>query len=171
MAQVTYENLFSEARANVVALINSNVTDPTITSTQVRKWIYSSEPDVKSSSFKGYPVLVVNHADVDILGEGDNRGSLDGKSKPVFWSIEVEVITSDRGYAGKDGQGATQMDSISNSIMKTFNDKTNKTTLSNQSMKFSNPTTTAVNSDVIQNEKVFRRSILLPFQSRIQVSA
>ena len=172
MAQVTYDKLFSEARANVVALLtSSNVPDPTITSSQFRKWIYSSEPDVKSSGFKGYPVLVVNHADVDILGEEDNRGSLDGKSKPVFWSIEIEVITSDRGYGSKDGQGAAQMDSISNNIMTTFNNKTNRTTLSNQSMKFSTPTTTAVTPDVIQNEKVFRRSILLPFKSRIQVSA
>lgn len=168
MTRITYENLFSEARANVVALLTStNVPDPVSSSAEFRKWIYSSEPSVKSSDFKGYPCLVVNHADVDI-GEG---GSVDGKSKPVEWNIEIEIITSDRGYADIAGKGAEWMDTISNKIMKTFLDMTNRNILSNQSMKFSQPTTTAVGSDVIRNEKVFRRSILLPFRSRIQVSA
>lgn len=168
MAIVTYENLFSESRANVVALIkSSNVPDPTISSAEFRKWIYSSEPSVKNSDFAGYPVIIVNHSDVDI---GD-KGSVDGRSKPITWDIEVEIVTSDRGYGGKGGQGATQMDTISNSLMKTFLNITNRTTLSNQSMRFSQPTTTAVNADVIQNEKVFRRSILLSFNSRIQVTA
>jgi len=167
MAQVTKENLFSEARANVVALITkANVPDPTTSSAEFRKWIYSSEPSSKNSDFKGYPVLVVNHADVDI-GE---KGSVDGKSKSVEWNIEIEIVTSDRGYGSKDGMGASQMDSISNNVMKTFLDKTNRQTLSNQSMKFSQPTTTAVGTEVISNEKVFRRSILMPFKSRIQIS-
>jgi len=168
MAQVTYENIFSEARANVIALItSSNVPDPTISSAEFRKWIYSSEPNVKSSDFKGYPCLVVNHADVDI-GE---EGSVDGKSKPVEWNIEIEIITSDRGYGDKAGNGAADMDTISNNVMKTFTNITNRNTLNGQSMKFSRPTTTSVGTEVINNEKVFRRSILLPFKSRIQVSA
>ena len=167
MVQVTYENLFSEARANVVALLTkTNVPDPTISSAEFRKWIYSSEPSSKNADFKGYPVLIVNHADVDI-GE---KGSVDGKSKPVEWDIEIEIVTSDRGYGSKDGQGASQMDSISNNVMKPFLNKTNRDTLSNQSMKFSQPTTTRVTTDTISDEKVFRRSILFPFRSRIQVS-
>lgn len=168
MATVTYENLFSESRANVVALITkSNVPDPTISSAEFRKWIYSRQPDVKNANFSGYPFIIVNPADVDI---GD-KGSVDGKSKPVMWDIEVEIVTSDRGYGNNDGKGSTQMDSISNNIMTTFLNISNRQTLSNQSMKFSQPTTTAVTTDVIENEMVFRRSILLPFKSRIQVSA
>lgn len=168
MARVTYDKLFSEARANVVALITYlNVPDPTISSAEYRKWIYSRQPDVKASDFSGYPYLIVNHADVDI-SEG---GSVDGKSKPVEWNIEVEIITSDRGYGEKDGLGAVHMDSISNNLIKTFLDKTNRDSLSNQSMKFSKPTTSAVVPDVVQNEQVFRRSIMLPFKSRIQISA
>ncbi|KKM25258.1 hypothetical protein LCGC14_1596790 [marine sediment metagenome] len=60
-SQVTYTNLFSESRANVIALITStNVPDPIISSAEYRKWIYSREPDVKASDFKGYPYIIVN---------------------------------------------------------------------------------------------------------------
>jgi len=169
MAQVTYANLFSESRNNVVTLISdiSNVADPVSSSSEFRKHIYSREPDVKAVDFAGYPYIIVNPADVDI---GEN-GSLDGKSKPVEWFIECEIVTSDRGYGGKDGQGLTHMDSVSNDVMATMLNMTNRTTLSNNSMKFSRPETTAVTNDVVQNELVYRRSIMLPFRSRIAVSS
>jgi len=166
--QVTYENLFSESRNNVVALVtSSNVSDPTISSAEFRKWIYSREPDVKSSDFKGYPYLIINPCDLDIESE---KGSLDGKSKFVYWDIEIEIITSDRGYGANDGKGLIYMDSISNSLIKTFMNITNRKTLSTNSMKFVNPTTTAVGTEVIENELVYRRSLILSFKSRIQVS-
>ncbi len=167
--QVTYQNLFSESRNNVVALVTStNVPDPTLSSAEFRKWIYSREPDIKSTDFKGYPFLVINPVDLDIEAEG---GSLDGKSKFIYWDIEIEIVTSDRGYGEKDGKGLTYMDSISNSLIKTFMNITNRKTLSKNSMKFVNPTTTAVGTEVIDNELVYRRSIILSFKSRIQVSA
>ncbi len=167
--QVTYQNLFSESRNNVVALVTStNVSDPTLSSAEFRKWIYSREPDVKSTDFKGYPFIVINPVDLDIEAEG---GSLDGKSKFIYWDIEIEIVTSDRGYGEKDGKGLTYMDSISNSLIKTFMNITNRKTLSTNSMKFVNPTTTAVGTEVIDNELVYRRSFILSFKSRIQVSA
>lgn len=169
--QVTYTNLFSESRNNVVALITvGNVPDPNISSAESRKWIYSREPDVKANDFKGYPYIVVHHADTDIEME-KGKGSLDGKSKSVFWEILVDIVTSDRGYGEKNGQGSTQMETISNNLIKTFNDITNRNTLSNNSMKFCRPTTTSVVPEVRENELVFVRSILLAFESRIKVSA
>lgn len=168
-SQVTYANLFSESRNNVVDLITTtNVPDPGISSAEFRKRIYSREPDTKDSNFKGYPFIIVHPADFDPEGEG---GSLDKKSKFVSWDIEVEIFASDRGYGSKDGQGLTNIDTISNNLVKTFMDVTNRNTLSNNSMKFSNPTTTSVTTEIIENELVFRRSIMLSFRSRIQVSA
>ena len=166
--QVTYINLFSESRANVIALITStNVPDPTISSAEFRKWIYSREPKTKSNDFKGFPYLVVHPSDLDIEKE---KGSLDGKSKFVYWDIEIEIITSDRGYGEKDGNGLNYMDTISNNLIKTFMNITNRNTLSTNSMKFVNPTTTAVGTEMIEDELVYRRSILLSFKSKIQVS-
>ena len=167
-SQVIYSNLFSESRANVVALITTtNIPDSTISSTEFRKRIYSRFPDVKSSEFKGFPIIVVNHTDVDI----SQKGSVDGKSKFIDWSIEIEIFTSDRGYGSKSGTGATDMDTYSNSLVQTFMDKTNRNTLSTNSMKFSNATTSSVTSVVMKNERLFVRSIILEFRSRIQVSA
>lgn len=170
MAQVTYENLFSESRNNVVTLLSNstNVPDPTLSSAEFRKWIYSRDPDVKDINFAGYPFIVVNPADVDIEPE---KGSVDMKSKWVYWDIEIEIVTSDRGYGGKDGLGSSHMDTISNAIVKTLMNKTNRLSLNNNSLKFANSTTTSVSTEVVHNELVFRRSILASFKSRIQVSS
>ena len=168
-SQVTYTKLFSEARNNVTALINSsNVSDPVASSAEFRKWVYSREPDVKAADFKGYPYLIVHPVDLNIEKK---KGSLDGKSKITYWDIEVEIITSDRGYGANDGKGLTHMDAISDNIAQTFLGKTNRNTLSNNSMKFANLTTTAVGTEVIDNELVYRRSVMLGFESRIHVSA
>ena len=167
--QLTYENLFSESRNNVLALITSaNVPDPTLSSAEFRKWVYSREPDAKATDFKGYPYIIVHPSDLDIEKE---LGSLDGKSKFVYWDIEIEIITSDRGYGANDARGLSHMDTISNNLVKTFMNKTNRNTLSTNSMKFVNPTTTAVGTETLENELVYRRSIMISFQSRIQVSA
>ena len=167
--QVTYKNLFSESRSNVVALIiPRNVSDPTISTAEFRKWIYSREPDVKASDFKGYPYIIVHPCDLDIEKE---LGSLDGKSKFVYWDIEIEIITSDRGYGENDGKGLSNIDTISNNLIKTFMNITNRKTLGTNSMKFINPITTAVGTEVMHNELVYRRSIILSFKSRIPVSA
>ena len=167
--RVIYSNLFSESRNNVVALITkTNVPDPTISASAFRKWIYSRDPDVKDSDFKGYPFIIVHPADLDIDTE---RGSVDRKSKFVEWILEVEIVASDRGYGKKDGKGLSHIDSISNNLVKTFMNVTNKNTLSTNAMFFSNATTSGVTTSVLDNELVYRRSIMLNFRSRIQVSA
>jgi len=173
MAQVTYTNLFSESRNNIVTLLSnsSNVPDPTISSAEHRKWIYSREPDVKASDFSGYPYFVINPSDVDIGGEEEKGNSLDMKSKYVFWDIMIDITTSDRGYGGKDGLGLSHMDSISNSIIKTLLNKTNRQSLSQNSMKFATPRTSSVTTEIRNNELVFNRSIIVSFKSKIQVSA
>jgi len=170
-SQVNYSNLFSESRTNVTALItSSNVSDPVISSAEFRKWVYSREPDVKSADFRGYPFIIVHPAIVDFEKE-KGKGSVDGKSKSVFWDIEIEVVASDRGYGENDGQGLTHIDAISNDIVETFMNITNRKTLSTNSMKFANTDTTSVVTEVVANELVYRRSIMLSFESRIQVSA
>lgn len=169
--QVTRSNLFSESRNNVVALINStNVPDPTVSTSEFRKWIYSRDPDVKDAGFKGYPFLIINPVDLDIEKE-KGMTSLDGKSKKVYWDIEIEIVTSDRGYGDGDGKGLSHMDTISNSLVSTFQSMTNRKTLSTNSMHFATVTTTSVGTEVVQNEMVYRRSIMLSFESRIQVSS
>ena len=169
MAVVTYTNLFSEPRVRVVALItSSNVPDPTISSSEFRKWVYSREPDVKSSNFKGYPFLIVGGTDVDTERED---GSGDGKHKFVNFSIRTEIRTSDRGFGEADGQGLSQMDTISNSFIQTFSNTTNRNTLALNALEFIEIETDTVESLIEKNELIYRRVITLSFRSRLAISA
>ena len=169
MAQVTYTNLFSEPRNLIVALItSSNVPDPTISSAEYRKWIYSREPDVKASDFKGYPFLIVGPTDTDTERE---NGSGDGKHKFVNFRIGTEIRTSDRGFGETDGKGLSHIDSISNSFIKTFSNVTNRNSLALNSMEFIEVLTDTVETLVENNELIYRRVITLSFRSRLAISA
>ena len=167
VGDVTYENLVSRPRLNVENLIKENVADPISVSTVFRKWVYSRVPDTKSTDFKGYPFIVVYPAGYD----QEQGGSMNGKSKFVSWEIEIEIFTSDRGYGSKDGQGLTHIDSISNAILRILSNMTHRNSLSDSNMKFSRPRTTSVSTEVLENELVYRRSIISGFKNRIQVSA
>lgn len=169
MSQVTYANLFSEARNNIVSLISNvtNVPDPNSLSNEFRKWIYSREPDVKATDFKGYPFIIIHPVDIDI----NEKGSVDGKSKPVSWTCEIEIVASDRGYGSKDGQGLTNIDTISDNIMKTLLNMSNRKILQGYGMFFSRPTSTPVTNEGLANELVYRRSIMLDLNTRMQVSS
>ncbi len=168
MGKVTYENLFSESRTNVVNLISANVSDPIISSAESRKWIYSRIPDTKAADFKGYPFIVVGPTNIDIEKE---ETSGDGKHKFITFDISLEVMSSDRGYGVNDGLGLSQIDSISNSIIKTFLNVTNRNSLALNSMEFIEPDTGPVETINQNNELVYRRVITLMFRSRMALSA
>ena len=165
--QVTYSNIFSEARDNIVSIISDNVSDPITTSSEYRKWIYSRYPDTKANDFSKFPFIVVHPTDVDI----EEQGSLDMKSKNVSWGIEIEVVTCDRGYGREDGKGLSHMDDICDSIIEQLMSKTNRQTLSANSLKFTTPTTTSVVVENVDNTKIYRRSIMVDCRSRIPISA
>ena len=170
MARVTYSNLSTEPRTNIVALISntSNVSDPVTTTSEHRKWIYSREPDVKASDFGGYPFIIIPPAG---FSAADTGGSVDGKSKNVFWDCEIEIVSSDRGYGDNNAKGLSQLGSISNNILTTLLNSTNRNTLAGYGMYFSTPVSTDPSSEILNNERVYRRSILCSFRSRIQVSS
>jgi hypothetical protein len=164
---VNYTKLFSEARNNVVDLITSKIDDPATGSAESRKFIYSRRPDVKSNDFAGYPYIIVNPSDITL----SETGSVDGKTKMATWTIEIEVVSSDRAYGDKDGQGLVHMDNISDQIISIFADQTNKHTLRNNGIAFATPTSTPVSNEVIHSELVYERSFIYTFQSRKRVSA
>lgn len=167
-SRVTNENIFSEARNNIIALITvSNIPDSLLSAAEFRKRVYAREPDVKASNFKGYPYLVVFPANVEV----EEGGSVDGKSKFINWDLMIDIKTSDRGYGGKDGQGSADMDTYSDAFFKTFMNKTNRQTLSTNALNFVNATSTDVDDDIIADELVFFRTFILSMRSRIQVSA
>lgn len=168
VTQVTYTNLISESRNNVVDIISKNVSDPISSASEYRKWIYSRMPDVKDARFKGYPLIIVESSAVDIQSE-DSSG--DGKHKFVSWSINVEIRTSDRGYGSADGNGLIYMDSITDSVMQQFLSMNNRNTLAENGLKFSTPIAQSVLTSPEQNELIYRRVISIEFRNLIPISA
>jgi len=170
MANVTYANLFSEPRNNVVTLISNstNVSDPVSGSAESRKFIYSRFPDVKSADFAGYPFIVIRSTDIDTEIP---MSSADGKSKIVNFDIDIEIYTSDRGYGYEDGRGLANMEAISNDVVETLMNITNRHTLKGYGLAFSTIEPTQISEQDLKNERLYKRIVPLTFQNKMQVSA
>ncbi len=167
-SQVTYTNLLSESRNNVVDLITTtNVPDPISSSKEFRKMIYSRPPDVKATDFKGYPLIIVNPTDIDVERE---EGSGDGKHRFVNFNISVEIRSSDVGFGNNNAKGLQHLDSISNDIIETFLDLTNRNTLINNQMEYIDPDIGVVETIPEADELIYRRVITLQFRSRLAIS-
>jgi hypothetical protein len=93
------------------------------------------------------------------------------KSKFITWIVEIEVVTSDRGYNNNDGKGLVYMDVITDDILETLLNRSKRITLQGNAIYFVNPEVTPAIPEIINNELVYRRSILVEFSSKIQVSA
>jgi len=165
---ITKSNLFSEARNNIVDIVSANVSDPISSASEFRKWIYAREPDIKSAGFKGFPIIIIHPSE---LGIDENRKSLDLKSKQVNWTIEIEIVSSDRGNGSNGGKGLSHMDSISNSIMEVLNDKTNLNTLRSNRLHKLTFSTSGVITESLADELVYRRSFILSMMAKFQTSS
>jgi hypothetical protein len=168
--RVTYQNIFSESWNNIYSLVNSktNIIDPTTTSSEYRKWIYSREPDVKSIEFKGYPFIIVNPAEQDFENTGK---SLDGKSQTIAWTIVIEVVCSDRGFNNNDGKGLTHLDAISDDVFQTFKNMTNRKTLMTNGLYFFDVSASGVSTEPLSEELVYKRTFVLAFKTKMQISS
>ncbi len=103
---VTTTNLYSESRAVIKSLINSNVTDPKIGSTNSRRrWIYREFPDTTSHDFAGYPLIVLRSADIN-----DEVITLNQLYRDNIFTFEIEV------YVEFNDKNA-RVDSISDEIL------------------------------------------------------
>lgn len=170
MAQVTYANLFSEPRNNVVSLVSnkSNVSDPITSSSESRKWIYSRFPDVKSTDFSGYPFLVIRSTD---LNTEIPDSSADGRSKMVNFDIDIEIYTSDTAYGNLSGKGLVHMESISDDLAETFMNITNRKSLKSFGLAFSTIEPTDISEQELKQQKVYQRIFPLTFKNKMKVSA
>lgn len=165
---ITKSNLFSEARNNIVDLISANVSDPITSASEFRKWIYAREPDMKSAGFKGFPIIIIHPSELEI----NNRAkSLDRKSKMISWTVEIEVVSSDRGNGTNGGKGLSHMDSISNSIVEVLNDTTNLDTLRNNRIHNLTFAASGVLTESLADELVYRRSFIVNIETKIQTSS
>jgi len=161
MAKIDNTNLVSEPRNNVVNLISDsdNVDDPVTTTSEYRKWIYSRNPDIKATSFAGYPFIIINPARIDTSGPAN----LDSSKRFVNWTIDIEVVSSDRGYGNNDGKGLTHNDAITNDVLQTLLDVDNRNTLRSYGQAFGKPVVSGVSIEPLKQELTYRRIITVPF--------
>lgn len=167
MAQgnVDSTNMVSQPRENIKELIKNNVSDPTISSSGYRKWIYNRDPDVKSLDFKGYPYIIIRPATANFGDEQTGNAQI----QSVLWGIEIDVITSDRGNNNRDGKGQEDNDSISDDVIKTLNSETGRSTLRASGMRFIRPNVAGMVVEEDNQTLIFRRSFLVGSASKKKV--
>jgi len=155
--------LLSQSYANIYNLIDdkSNVPDPSGSDT--RKMIYRRDPLVKGTSFKGYPCIIINPASITF----ENYG-MDGSRANVGWEINIEILCSDT-IRNNNAMGAEWCDELTESILYTLNDTTNRKTLRSYGMANIVPDIGDVNLIIISQERIFSRTITLKFNKRLEI--
>lgn len=160
---VTKDILLSQSYANIWNLLNDkdNVPDPV--NKVDRTIVYRRFPDVKGIDFQGYPFFTINPATADF-----ENYNVDGLSADVGWTIMIEVFCSDR-TPNNNGRGAEWCDELSERILLTLNDGTNRTTLRNYGMANVVPDVSNMAVEDIHQERVFVRTITLRFDKRLTI--
>jgi hypothetical protein len=170
--RINYSNILSQAWENIYDIVNnkSYVADPTTSSAEFRKWVYSRFPDVKANDFKGYPFIVIHPANVEFL---DNANSLDNVSKMIEWSVDIDIYASDRQYNGRglDGNGRAYVTAISDDIIQTFNTIAVRNTLKANNIQFAKVNSTGNDVDDLNNERIYVQSFTLTFRTKMNVTA
>jgi hypothetical protein len=167
-SRVTYSTVFSQSWQNVYDVVNNRTYVPDPSGGTGRKFVYSREPDVKAISFAGFPYVVVNGSGATFDKKSQ---SLDRKRTNVSFSAQIDIVTCDRGFGASDGQGFSQLNTICDNIAKTFNDATVRRSLQANSLSFANVDASEVVVEEFHNTLVYRRTLIVTFQTRMAVSA
>lgn len=162
-ALLTKSNLFTQSWENLYVEINTrtNVRDPF--SAGIRKFIYSREPNTKSSNFAGFPFIVMQPDTIDFENQ-----SVSTSKKDMLGSQIVEVYSSDNLLNGTvNGAGQTHLNQISDDLVKTFNDLTVKARLRGYKIENINIKATGVQVMELEEETVFIRSFIIEYNTRM----
>jgi len=129
-ARITKSNVQNQSFANLYNLINtrSNVPDP-IDGTGNRKFVHVRLPRI-GRNFPGFPFIVMNRA-------GPSKGLSTVSLTKSFMSYDTSITIYTRdGDSDSQGNanGAEQNDNITDDIIETLNDATNRKTLIDQRM-------------------------------------
>ena len=129
-ARITKSNVQNQSFANLYNLINnrSNVPDP-IDNTGNRKFVHVRLPRV-GRNFPGFPFIVMNRAGPS---KGLSTASLTQSLMSYDSSVTVYTRDGDSDSRG-DANGAEQNDNITDNIIVTLNNSTNRQTLIDQRM-------------------------------------
>jgi hypothetical protein len=170
MQNIDYTNLVSAPRDNIVEIIQNNVNDPTSSTLNTRKWLYSRTPDTKSRDFSGFPYIIIPSPQISLSNASTGEHSFDGSKKEVTWEVEITIHATDRGWGNNNGKGLQYVNEISNDMMKVFLNRQIRETLRNYGLAFAMPEVS--NVDVIEqdNTLLYEVSVFLSFSTRMRIS-
>ena len=164
---ITKDNIFTQSHANVFNLINnrSNIPDPADES-GLRKFVYTREPNFKASNFEGFPLIVVQdkaHEQSEKIADNSKAMWLDQTTILVF----AQDKTSDH-YG--DPSGFEQLNTISNYIVSTLNNRTNSFALRANGLR--NKTFPSMDFEwgEFDGKKIFTREFMLNFRQWRQIT-
>lgn len=162
-------NFLTQSRQNVVSLldIRTNVADPITSSAGFRKMVYSREPDTNALDFAHYPYVIVHPA---VFSQSRNK-NVRGTVRLITWSVEVEIVTSDRAFNNREGQGLADLDSMSDDVCETLHSTANRNTLRTNNLFNVTCQVGAVSDENNFDTRVYRRSILVTMDSQTRVTA
>ena len=166
-ATIDHSNIFSQSHANIFNLINdrNNVADPTDIKGN-RKMVYVREPKTMGRGFDDYPIIVIPPADIDSV----NLTASATKST-VTSSITIRVYTIDARFPAKSqAPGASQLDTLSNSIIQTLNNSSNRTTLRNRGMKNLQIISYPADYEELSNQMIFIREFEINYSQILTVT-
>lgn len=170
MTATSYSNILSNVWNSVYALLNvrTNVADPCSGSADVRKFIYSREPDVKAADFQGFPYIILHPATLN-SSVGNQR--LNMNARKVAWGFEIEIVTCDRERNNRTARGMTDSDAICEDVFQTLNDLSNRKTLQAAGLFSFTLDASMVVAEDFSNTLVYRRSVIVGCSTHMKVSA
>lgn len=165
---INYSNLFTQSHANVYNMINnrSNVPDP-ISSSGARKFVRVREPKSFGRDFSGWPTIIIPNT-----GITQKNASVSATIAEVIYEITINVWTQDKTSDSLgDPLGASQLDTISDNILKTLNTEANRKTLRNNGMSNFEIIDSPSDWEEVDGKFIFNREFTINFRNRTKVIA
>ena len=169
-ANLTASNLISQSFANLFNLINnkSNVSDP-LSTNSTRQFVYSREPNVAHQKFEGYPFIIVWPTRASF-----SQYNLAQDTSKIDFDFMVEVRCTDN-LRGKEGEGKagrtaqTYLDEISDDIIATLNNSTNRKILNAYGQGTPLIDTQDIDAIDVNDSLVWVRIMMVSFKKRLRI--
>ena len=165
---LTNANLFSKSFANLFNLLSNknNVVDP-VFSNSTRTMVYARFPDINNIHSEGYPFFVILPADIS-----NSEFNLAQDTSKHEFSFMIEIYCTDR-IRGKEGKGnysigIQYVDELTDSIIKTLLNATNRIILNNYGLGTPRIETQSIDTIEINDDLVWIRRIFLDFKKRLR---
>ncbi len=165
---ITYEKIYSQSHANLYNLINtrSNVPDPADSSGN-RKFVYVREPRTLGRNFVGYPCIIIPSFSVSQSGS-----SVDRRMGWITYDVIIRVWTQDKDSNSLGNpSGAEQLNEISDDIINTLNNKTNRDLLRVQGLSNFEIINSDFDYDEIEGKVLYMREFTIIFSRMLMVAS